>query len=225
MGLLCAGSRFMIELAAMKAGMKDLQVAAVVLAAGGSSRMRVPKQLLPVGGQPMVRRAAEAACAAGLAQVVVVVGAHSEAVTQTLAGLAVEVVVNDAWAGGMSSSMQAGLRRLCQDIRAVVVVLADQPALTPDLIQILVTRYQETEALIVAPFHKGRRGNPVLFDRALFPELLEVEGDRGGRQIILRYQDKVERVEVDDSAVLMDIDTPRDYERLLGGGHDNRSRD
>lgn len=218
MGLLCAGSRFMIELAAMESGRRDLQVAAVVLAAGGSSRMQVPKQLLPVGGQPMVRRATEAACAAGLAQVVVVVGAHAEAVAQTLAGLAVEVVVNDAWAGGMSSSMQAGLRTLRQEIRAVVVMLADQPALTPDLIRTLVTRYQETEALIVAPFHKGRRGNPVLFDRALFPELLAVEGDRGGRQVILRHQNRVERVEVDDLAVMMDIDTPQDYGSLLGGG-------
>jgi molybdenum cofactor cytidylyltransferase len=215
----------MIELAAMESGIRGLQVAAVVLAAGGSSRMRVPKQLLPVDGRPMVRRVTEAACAAGLAQVVVVVGAHAEAVAQTLAGLAVEVVVNDAWAAGMSTSVQAGLRRLRPDIRAVVVMLADQPALTPDLIRTLVTRYQDTEALIIAPFHKGRRGNPVLFDRALFPELLAVEGDRGGRQIIVRHQDQVERVEVDEMVVMMDIDTRQDYESLLGGDRDNRSCD
>jgi molybdenum cofactor cytidylyltransferase len=215
----------MIELAAMESGMKGLQVAAVVLAAGGSSRMRVPKQLLPVDGQPMVRHVTEAVCAAGLAQVVVVVGAHAEAVAQALAGLAVEVVVNDAWAAGMSTSVQAGLHRLRQDIRAVIVILADQPALTPDLIRTLATRYRDTEALIVAPYLKGQRGNPVLFDRALFPELLAVEGDRGGRQIILRHQEHVERVEVDDMAVMLDIDTHQDYERTLGGERDSRSGD
>ena len=213
----------MIELAAMESGTRDPRVAAVVLAAGGSSRMREPKQLLPVNGQPMVRRVTEAVCAAGLAQVVVVVGSHAEVVAQALAGMAVDIVVNDAWAAGMSTSVQAGLHRLRQDIKAVVVILADQPALAPELIQTLVTRYQDTEALIVAPFHRGRRGNPVLFDRALFPELLAVEGDRGGRQLIVRHQEQVERVEVDDMAVVMDIDTRQDYERMLGRDSDNRS--
>jgi molybdenum cofactor cytidylyltransferase len=155
--------------------------------------------------------------------VVVVVGSHAEVVAQALAGMAVDIVVNDAWAAGMSTSVQAGLHRLRQDIQAVVVILADQPALAPELIQTLVTRYQDTEALIVAPFHRGRRGNPVLFDRALFPELLAVEGDRGGRQLIVRHQEQVERVEVDDMAVVMDIDTRQDYERMLGRDSDNRS--
>jgi len=189
-------------------------VAAVILAAGGSTRMGQLKQLLPLGGRPMVRHVAEAVCRAGLAQVVVVVGAHADAVSQALASLPVELVVNEAWAEGMSTSMRAGLRVVRPEIQAVLLVLADQPALTPDLVRTLVARYQATGALIVAPFYQGQRGNPVLFDRTLFAELLAVEGDRGGRLLIMSHQEQVERVEIDDPAVIMDIDTRHDYEAI-----------
>ena len=204
----------MIQLAAMESGRGSIRVAAVVLAAGGSSRMGQVKQLLPVNGQPMVRRVTEAVCAAGLDQVVVVIGAHAEAVRDALAGLPVELVVNAAWAEGMSTSLREGLRVLRSEIGAALVVLADQPALAPELIRALVDRYRATGALIVAPFHEGQRGNPVLFDRALFPELLAVQGDRGGRQVIARYWEQVERVSVDDVAVMADIDTRQDYDRI-----------
>ena len=213
----------MIQLAAMEPGKGSFQVAAVVLAAGGSSRMGQTKQLLPIRGQPMVRRVTEAVCAAGLDQVVVVMGAHAEAVRDALAGLPVELVVNAAWAEGMSTSLREGLRVLRSEIGAALVVLADQPALAPELIRALVDRYRATGSPIVAPFHEGQRGNPVLFDRALFPELLTVQGDRGGRQVIARYQGQVERVLVDDVAVMADIDTHQDYEKIQRADDDTGS--
>ena len=188
-------------------------VAAVVLAAGGSVRMGQLKQLLPVGGQPMVRRVAEAVCAAGLAQVVVVVGAQADEVTQSLAGVPVDVIANERWAEGMSTSLRAGLQALGPEIQAALIVLADQPTLTPHLLEIVVARYRATGAPIVAPFYQGQRGNPVLFDRALFPELLAVEGDQGGRALLARYRTQVERIEVDDPAAVLDIDTRQDYEK------------
>jgi molybdenum cofactor cytidylyltransferase len=200
----------------MERGVETAQVAAIVLAAGGSERMGQPKQLLPIGGRPMVRHMTECVAAAGLAQVVVVTGAHSEAVAATLAGLPVDIVVNESWAEGMSSSMRAGLRALRPEIQAALLVLGDQPALTTDLLQLLVARYRATGAPIVAPFYRGQRGNPVLFDRVLFPELLAAEGDRGGRLLIARQKEQVEWVEVDDPAVIMDIDSPDDYEGILG---------
>lgn len=214
--LLCAGSGFVIQLAAMESGTRTVDVAAIVLAAGGSSRMGQAKQLLPVKGQPMVRRVTEAVCAAGLSQVAVVVGAHSEAVIQALEGLEVDIVINQAWAEGMSTSLQAGLRVLRPEIGAALLVLGDQPALAPALIRALVERYQATESLIVAPFYGGQRGNPVLFDRVLFPELLAVEGDRGGRRVITRHLEQVERVIVDDAGVVVDVDTRQDYQRIVG---------
>jgi len=195
---------------------KNARVGAVVLAAGGSERMGQPKQLLPVGGRPMVCLVTEAAVAAGLAQVVVVIGANADAVRTALAGLPVEIVLNDAWADGLSSSVRAGLRALHPGTQAALLVLGDQPALTADLLRLLVDRYLATGAPVVAPFYRGQRGNPVLFDRALFPELSAVEGDRGGRALVDRYRDRVERVDVEDAAVIMDIDSPQDYEGIIG---------
>lgn len=189
-------------------------IAAIVLAAGGATRMGELKQLLPLGGQPMVRHTVAAVCNAALAQVVVVGGAQAEAVRSALTGLPVEFVVNPAWTEGMSTSLQAGLRALRPDIQAVFIVLADQPALTPDLLQTLVDRYRSTGAPVVVPFYRGQRGNPVLWDRSLFAELLTVAGDQGGRVLLGRYEAAMERVELDDPAITLDVDTPQDYQNL-----------
>jgi molybdenum cofactor cytidylyltransferase len=189
-------------------------VGAIVLAAGGSSRMGAPKQLLTVAGQPMVRRVTEVVCAAGLDQVVVVVGASAERVVQALEGLSVQIVTNPDWMEGMSSSLKLGLDALGPDIQGALVVLADQPGLTPGLLHSLVTRYRITGAPIIVPFYEGQRGNPVLFDRSLFAELQAVEGDQGGRALLARYQASLERVAVDDDAVLLDVDTRQDYQAL-----------
>ena len=164
----------------------------------------------------MVRHVASAVAELGLAQVIVVTGAQAGAVGKALADLPVDIVVNESWAEGMSSSMRAGLRALRHDVQAVLLVLADQPGLATDLLRSLVARYRATGALIVAPFYRGQRGNPVLFDRALFPELLAVQGDRGGRKLIVRYPEQVEQVEVDDPAVIADVDSPEDYQAILG---------
>jgi molybdenum cofactor cytidylyltransferase len=190
----------------------SMQIAAIVLAAGGSVRMGQPKQLLPIGGQPMVRRVVEAVCGAGLDQVVVVTGAYAAEVRQALAGLNLEMIFNESWSGGLSTSLRHGIKALRPEIGAVLIVLADQPALTPGLLEMLVARYRATGAPIVAPVHRGRRGNPVLFARTVFSELLAVEGDQGGRAFLARHADRLEQVEVDDPAVLFDVDTLHDYE-------------
>jgi molybdenum cofactor cytidylyltransferase len=190
-----------------------LPIAAIVLAAGEATRMGQPKQLLNIHRQPMVRRVVESVCAAGLDQVVVITGAYAEEVGKALDGLPVEVVFNPAWRAGMSTSLQKGLRVLRPEIRAALVVLADQPALTSDLVKSLADRYRATEAPAVAPVSHGKRGNPVLFDRALFEELQAVEGDQGGRAVLARHAAQVEQVEVGDLGVLFDVDTLCDYEK------------
>ena len=200
----------------MERRVQDEQLGAIVLAAGSAQRMGRLKQLLPIGDSTMVHHVTSAVVALRLAQVIVVTGAKAGAVGKALADLPVDIVVNESWAKGMSSSMHVGLRALHPDIQAVLLVLADQPAITIDLLRSLVARYRATGALIVAPFYHGQRGNPVLFDRALFPELLAVQGDRGGRKLIARYSGQVEHVEVDDPAVIIDIDSPDDYQRMLG---------
>ncbi len=175
-----------------------------------------PKQLLPMGGQPMVRRVAEMTCAAGLDQVVVVVGAHAEAIGETLADLPLEIVTNQEWAEGMSTSLRAGLTALRPDIQAALIILADQPTLTAQLLRDLVARYAATGAPVVVPYFEGQRGNPVLFDRALFPRLMAVEGDRGGRAVLQDYDGWLEQVDVTSAAILEDVDTQEDYAKFSG---------
>jgi molybdenum cofactor cytidylyltransferase len=192
------------------------QVAAIVLAAGGSTRMGQLKQLLPIDGQPMVRHTVQAVSHAGLDQVVVVVGAEAEAVRQALAGLPVEVVTNPAWAEGLSTSLQVGIQALRPEIEATFVVLADQPALTPGLLKKLADHYRARRAPIVAPTYEGRRGNPVLLARTLFAELLAISGDRGARDLIQSHQAELEPVAIDDEAVILDLDTPQDYDKFRG---------
>jgi len=169
------------------------------------------KQLLPLGGKPMVRRVVETASSVGLAQVVVVTGARADEVIEALADLPVMTVINEAWAEGMSTSVRAGLLALRPEIRAALMILADQPALTRSVLDALIARYQDTTAPIVAPCYRGRRGNPVLIDRALFPELLAIEGDQGARALIRQHEERLEVVEVDDVAVVADVDTRQDY--------------
>ena len=165
----------------------------------------------------MVAHVTAVVVALRLGQVLVVTGARAGAVAKALADLPVDIIVNDSWAEGLSSSIRAGLRALHPDLQAVLLVLADQPALTTDLLQSLISRYRATGAPIVAPVYRGQRGNPVLFDRALFPELLAVRGDRGGRALLDRYREQVELAAVDDPAVIADVDSPEDYRGMLGG--------
>jgi molybdenum cofactor cytidylyltransferase len=166
----------------------------------------------------MLRWVTETVCDAGLARVIVVVGAHAQSVKVAVSDLDVDLVFNEEWHAGMSTSVRVGIQALDTSIQAALLVLADQPAISTRLLRALVDRYRSTGAPLVAPFHQGRRGNPVLFDRRLFPELLSVEGDQGGRAIVTRHQDLVEHVEIEDPWAFMDVDTHQDYEALRSLG-------
>jgi len=186
-------------------------VAAIVLAAGESQRFGQPKQLLPVGNKTMIQHVVDIALDSPLEQVIVVLGCRATEVRASLAGRPVQVVVNEKWKSGLSSSVQTGLSAVNPEVGAALFVLADQPGVTMEVIAKLVERYRETRAPIVVPTHQGRRGNPVLFDRSLFSELMEVKGDQGGRQLIAEHGGKLEEVEVETEAIFTDIDTAEDY--------------
>lgn len=193
-------------------------VAAVVLAAGSSSRYGQPKQLLDWGGMPLVAHVALTALAAGLHPVVVVLGHAAEEALAVLAVDGVKPVMNWRWEEGLSTSVQAGLLSLPPDVVAAVFLQCDQPLVTPDLLRQLVTRHVETGAAIVHPVHAGQQSTPVLFARPLFAELASVTGDQGGRAVIARHSDEVITVEVDNPDLLTDIDTPAAYQRLRAAG-------
>jgi molybdenum cofactor cytidylyltransferase len=184
-------------------------LSAVVLAAGGSVRFGSPKQLAPWQGQPLLRHVVLQALAAPVQEIVVVLGAYYEETAAVLAGLPVTLVYNPDWEAGQSTSVRAGLRACAPQTQGVLFILGDQPHLPADLLQTLVATHRRTLATIVAPRHEGRRGNPMLFDRRCFTELLALSGDAGGRQLLDAHADDIVWFEAGPE-ILRDIDKPTD---------------
>ena len=186
--------------------------AGILLAAGGSTRYGQPKMLLPWRGKPLIRHAAEAALAGGLSPVIVVTGAVDNPLREALAGLAVEFAPNPLWQEGQSTSLRAGIHALSNRIGSAVFLLADQPFVTPELVRTLRDRHAETLAPVIAPRVGDRRGNPVLFDRDTFADLLALRGDTGGRAIFQKT--RMTYLDWPDANLLLDVDTPEDYAHL-----------
>jgi molybdenum cofactor cytidylyltransferase len=186
------------------------RVAAIVLAAGRSSRMLGTNKLLEdFGGKPLVRRAVKAALASKASPVIVVTGNDEAAVKKSLAGLDVRFVHNENYAEGLSTSLKTGIHALPEDITGAVICLADMPNVSGALIDRLIDSFEpERGALIVTPVRNGRRGNPVLWARRFFPELLKLEGDMGARKLTAIYAEGVSEIEVSDDGAFFDIDTP-----------------
>lgn len=190
-------------------------VGGILLAAGASSRLGQSKQLLDFRGSPLVRHIAQQALASTLASLTVVVGHRAADVTSALAGLKIHVVENPSYGQGQSTSLRAGLVSFPRDLSAALILLVDQPFVDTALINRLIGLYEESRAQIVAPRFAGRRGNPVIFDRALFPELLTVVGDTGARDVISRHRDRLVTLELPDDHAFQDVDTWDDYRQIL----------
>ncbi len=192
------------------------EIGAVILAAGQSSRFRaeggqeVSKLVAQFGGKPLVRHAAEAALASRARPVVVVTGHAREAVQAALAGLPLLFAHNADFASGLASSLHAGVAALPGEVAGALVLLGDMPRIEAPLLDRLIDAFAARPlALAAAPVHAGRRGNPVLLSRALFPMLARLEGDEGARRL-LSEADPIGVVEVDveSDGVALDIDTP-----------------
>ena len=189
---------------------------AVVLAAGASVRMGRPKQLLPIAGKSLVVRSAEAALESGARPVVVVLGAGADSIRPALDGLPVLVAINRHWQRGLSSSVRAGIRMLDAgpgSLAAAVLILCDQPNLSPQLIRRLVRRHRERGHSIVAAAYDGHPGAPALFARRHFPELLGLRGPNGARPLFARHADVLDTVDLPELGV--DLDNPSDYRRFI----------
>src|SRR5258707_219220 len=192
-----------------------MTIAAILLAAGGSTRMGPPKQLLKYQGQSLVRRSALAALASLCRPVQVVVGCHADRVRQELNGLPVQIVDNDNWAMGMGSSIRAGLQAALDrtpHLDAAVFMVCDQPHVNASAIGRLLNAYQQTRAPVVASAYQNTTAVPALFGRSLFPDLLALPADQGAKAVIMTHAERVVSVSLPEGA--MDVDTVSDYERL-----------
>ncbi len=188
------------------------RIAGVVLAAGGSRRFGEPKLLKPWKDEPIIRHVVKTALAAGLHPVVLVAGDRLADFQEITSELDIIIVHNPDWQQGQSSSLKAGLSALPGSSGGAIFFLGDQPQTPASLTRSLVEVHAASLAPIVAPLIDGQRGNPVLFDRQTFPELMALSGDVGGRPLFARHP--IEWVPWFDSSVLLDVDTLDDYWRL-----------
>jgi molybdenum cofactor cytidylyltransferase len=194
------------------------RVAAIVLAAGKSSRMGTNKLLADLGGKPMIRRTVEAVAASSADRVIVVTGRDADAVAGALTGLPIETIHNADFAQGLSTSLKRGLAAVPDDADAVLVCLGDMPRVTPAAINRLIAAFSPAEHRSIAvPVFGAERGNPVLWGRQHFAALAALEGDRGGRGLIDQRTDELVEIAMGDDGVLVDADTPEALERIRSG--------
>jgi len=192
------------------------KIGLIILAAGAATRMGRPKQLLSYQGRSLILHAVEVALASMSQPIIVVLGAYVEQIKPELMPKAVQVVENSQWQEGMSSSIRAGISMLLKTnskLDAVIISLADQPLVSPQIFNQLIQSYQETQKVIIASKYNETTGVPALFSNALFPELMQLEGDQGAKALIQKYIDTGLILLIPEAAI--DIDTPDDYKQLL----------
>jgi molybdenum cofactor cytidylyltransferase len=188
--------------------------AGIILAAGASTRMGSPKPLLMWRGEPFIRHIVRTALGADLSPIVIVAGVHTSEIRAAVAGLPVTLIHNPDWETGQSTSVRCGLRALPDTMGSAVFLLADQPHIPIELVEALKDQHAQTLNPIVAPLIDERRGNPVLFDRVTFADLLALTGDVGGRAVFAKHP--ITYVPWHDANLLLDVDAPEDYQRLQG---------
>jgi molybdenum cofactor cytidylyltransferase len=187
------------------------RVAAIVLAAGRSTRMGPQNKLLAdIGGKPMVRRVVETALASKARPVLVVTGHQANEVAAALAGCDVTLAPNPDYATGLASSLKAGVRAVPGESDGALILLGDMPRIAPEHIDMLIETFAVAPDATVVPVHEGRPGNPVLWPRRTFPDLLQLDGDAGAKRLIAAHREQVREVELATDGIFADVDTPEE---------------
>lgn len=194
--------------------------AAVVLAAGASERLGTPKQLVDWNGRPLLEGVVRAVAEWPVDVVVVVLGASAEEILERVDLDDAVVAINEGWAEGMASSIRVAFDILTRDraITRAFVVLGDQPRIPVEVPERLLAVAQDATRPAIVPVYRYERGNPVLFDRSLWPRLMTLEGDAGASALLRTHHEWVEEVRFDQLAP-RDIDTPSDVADLQRGQH------
>jgi len=204
---------------------QNSHLSAIVLAAGKSTRMGEPKQLLPIDGKPLLEHILVSLRASKLNEIVVVLGHAADAIRQRVDLHDVKVAENKNYEQGMGSSLGVGVSALAEGTDGVLVVLADQPFVRSETYVQLIDQYRYSKAQVVIPTYRGFRGNPVLLDRSVFPEVMSLNGDIGCRAIFGNHANGITKVAVEDIGILLDIDTKEDFHRLQRYGDRDSERE
>ncbi|HLF19579.1 MAG TPA: nucleotidyltransferase family protein [Bacteroidota bacterium] len=183
-------------------------VALILLAAGGSARYGNPKQLIPFKGRTLLRHLAEVCVASKAESVHVVLGAYAELLKFQLLGLPLRVIHHTRWSDGLSSSLRVAMKNLPKSAKAVLIVLCDQPHVSTELLNKIIDLHLSKGPQIVACEYGDSLGVPALFEKRFFPELMNIAGDRGAKQIILKHRNKVASIPFPKG--MIDINTRRD---------------
>jgi molybdenum cofactor cytidylyltransferase len=194
-------------------------IAGIILAAGESQRMGRDKALLTYHGKTFLETIIQNLNAAGIEKIAVVLGHHAEVIQAKVNLAATQLVVNHEYPRGQTSSLQLGLETVATDQPdAVILCLVDHPAVPAEVIARLKQHFESTHAPVIIPTHNGERGHPVVISKALFPELLALSPGEPANAVIRKYRPETLFLEVADRGILIDVDEPRNYERLEENG-------
>ena len=192
------------------------KISGIILAAGLSTRMGEPKQLLPFRGSTIIETVIDNLLGSKLSEVIVVVGHEAEKIQTRIQHKPVKIVFNPDYQEGMLTSAQYGVGSISASADAFAVTLVDLPLITPDLVDIVIDAYVQAEGGIAVPSYNYRRGHPVIFDRRYADDIRGLDGNSGGvRSLYKKYADDIHYVTVDTDRVLTDIDYRKDYEEAL----------
>ena len=192
------------------------KISGIILAAGLSSRMGEPKQLLPFGDSTIIETVIDSLLGSKLDEVIVVIGHEAEKVQAHIQHKPVRTVFNSDYKEGMLTSAQRGVESISASADAFAMTLVDLPLITPDLVDMVIDEYLQADGGIAVPSYNYRRGHPVIFDRCYADDLLGLDEDSGGvRSLFKKYADDIHYVTVDTDRVLTDIDYRKDYEEAL----------
>lgn len=195
----------------------EIRTGVIILAAGSSSRLGQPKQLLEFKGKTLLEIAVEAAQNSLAQSCVLVLGSNSNLIFERISHTKVDRVINENWKNGMASSMQKGLKYLMEnsDPDQVILMLSDQPFVNNEILNLLIESKLKSNNEIIACTYKGTIGVPVLFTKKYFPELLSLSGSEGAKMIVMSHKEDLHLVDFPEGAI--DIDTTEDYQRLKSG--------
>ena len=191
-------------------------VSAIILAAGESKRMGKLKQLLPLGQDTILGQTIDNFLNSKAAETIVVIGYRAQEIINAIGNRPVKIALNPSYQQGMSTSISAGLKLISDKSQGIMIVLADQPFISNQTIDRLIGVFSSSHKGIVIPAHKGRQGNPVIFNIQYKQELLALKGDVGGKEIIARHPEDVIKINFDSDDIIHDLDTEDNYNQARG---------